>query len=149
MLILFRDTLGFFPYPANGAWDIAFDKVFSPKLQASFNGTKFDAAGWKKWYHSVNKTIGTSFELFEHGFSNVVAVPNSVTDKGGFVAVTGWQGGRIRGMPASAPGLNFTDAAFAVVQITSAGRKIVEFREMSNIPNTAQIVGAKNWTCSF
>lgn len=62
---------------------------------------------------------------------SVVGVPNA-GDVGGFVYMTGWQGGYILGDESRL--LNTTDAAFMVIkQEKNCERKIVEFREASNL----------------
>jgi hypothetical protein len=43
----------------------------------------------------------------------------------------------------------FTNAAFAVVKEEEGERKIVEFRESSNIPNTAHLPEPVQWECGF
>lgn len=66
-----------------------------------------------------------------HGFLTTVAVPNTA-NTGGFVYVTGWQGGLLGG-DESKP-VNVTDAAFAVVaEGADCERTIVEWRESSNL----------------
>ncbi|KAH8927768.1 hypothetical protein BT69DRAFT_1347078 [Atractiella rhizophila] len=136
----------FFPYPANGDWASAYDEVFSPSVLASFNGSRFDFNGFKTLYTGVNKTIGTNFQQFDHGFLSIYAAPNSNGDKGGFAQVTGWEGGRTR----LGTDIWYTDGAFAVIEDIGGGkRQIVEFRESSNIPNTGALPPTQNWACSF
>lgn len=61
----------------------------------------------------------------------MIGVPNA-GDIGGFVTLTGWEGGFVGG--AGGRFVNTTDAAYAVVaQTEDCGRKIVEFRESSNL----------------
>lgn len=43
----------------------------------------------------------------------------------------------------------FTNAAFAVVKEEKGQRKIVEFRESSNIPNHAPLPEQTAWDCHF
>ena len=43
----------------------------------------------------------------------------------------------------------FTNAAFALIKEEEGQRKIVEFRESSNIPNTAALPKPVEWGCSF
>jgi hypothetical protein len=45
--------------------------------------------------------------------------------------------------------LYFTDATFAVVKEVRGKRKIVEFYESSNIPNTARLPEPNPWSCDF
>jgi hypothetical protein len=137
---------GFFPYPANGDWPTAFDTAFSTDVLASFNQSRFDFDGFKDQYKAFNQTIGLAFKTFDHGFLTVVGVPNSNGDKGGFVYVTGWEGGEV----VTGQTVWYEDATFAVVKDVGNGvRKIIEFRESSNIPNSAPLVPQQNWTCSL
>ncbi|KAF2113800.1 hypothetical protein BDV96DRAFT_578354 [Lophiotrema nucula] len=137
---------GFFPYPANGPWDQVFASAFSKDLKATFNDTHYGYDGWLQAYRNINVTIGKSFAPFEHGFTSTLAVPNSNGDKGGLVYAIGWEGGYSTFYNRT---LYFTDGAFAVVKIVDGQRKIVEFRESSNIPNTAPMPTPNDWTCSF
>ncbi|KAI9652623.1 MAG: hypothetical protein M1821_008342 [Bathelium mastoideum] len=135
----------FFPYPANGAWDVAFDVAFSETVLASFNQSHLDFDGFKALYRSFNTTIGATFVEFDHGFMTTVGVPNLNGDKGGFMYATGWEGGKtLTGMD-----VWFADAAFAVVQEIDGERKIVEFRESSNIPSSDGVPSIQDWTCQF
>lgn len=138
--------LGFFPYPANGAWDTVFASTFSPSLKATFNNTHYDFDGWLQLYRNFNVTLGQNFAPFRHGFINTLAVPNANGDKGGFVYMIGWEGGFHALLKRE---LYFTDAAFAVVEEHSGERRIVEFRESSNIPNTAPMPPPNEWECTF
>jgi hypothetical protein len=45
--------------------------------------------------------------------------------------------------------MHFTDAMFALVKEENGARKIVEFRESSNIPNTAPLPEPNPWGCAF
>lgn len=138
---------GFFPYPANGDWSSAYDSFFSTSLLASFNGTRYDFAGFKALYTSFNASIDRNFLEFRHGFLTVVGVPNS-NDKGGFAYATGWEGGKT----VIGTDLWFTDATYAVIEEDASGyggRKIVEFREASNIPNAAAIPAGQPWSCQL
>jgi hypothetical protein len=45
--------------------------------------------------------------------------------------------------------LYFTNAAFAVIKEEHGVRKIVEFRESSNIPNRAPLPQQSTWDCHF
>jgi hypothetical protein len=155
---------GFFPYPANGsstehsfkydpqliflgAWDKVFADTFSPDLKATFNDTHYNYEGWLKLYHNFNVTLGQSFgDAFKHGAINTLGVPDMNGDKGGFAYMIGWEGGFHTLLKRD---LYFTDATFAVVKEIGGKRKIVEFRESSNIPNTAPMPPANEWTCSF
>ncbi|KAF2192026.1 hypothetical protein K469DRAFT_346475 [Zopfia rhizophila CBS 207.26] len=138
---------GFFPYPENGAWDQVFTRSFAPELKATFNGTQYNYDGWLRLYKNFNVTLGKNFAPFKHGFLNTLAVPNASGDKGGFVYLIGWQGGTHTVLKRD---LYFTDAAFAVVKEVYGGeRRIVEFRESSNIPNTAPMPDPNEWECTF
>ncbi|KAL9080424.1 MAG: hypothetical protein Q9157_000809 [Trypethelium eluteriae] len=135
----------FFPYPANGAWDVAYDAVFSKTLLASFNQSRFDFDGFKTLYKSFNASIGASFKEFDHGFLTTVGVPNSCGDKGGFVYATGWEGGTTL----LGTDLWFTDAVFVVVEDLGGERQIAEFRESSNIPFSENLPATQDWTCAL
>ncbi|KAF2800398.1 hypothetical protein K505DRAFT_228858 [Melanomma pulvis-pyrius CBS 109.77] len=137
---------GFFPYPANGAWDKVFATTFSPDLKATFNDTHYNYDGWLQLYRNVNVTLGKNFAPFKHGFINTLAIPNANGDKGGTVYMIGWEGGTHALLKRD---LYFTDALFAVVKDVGGKRKVVEFRESSNIPNTAPMPEPNEWTCSF
>ncbi|KAF2269374.1 hypothetical protein CC78DRAFT_529164 [Lojkania enalia] len=137
---------GFFPYPENGAWDQVFAKTFSTNLLATFNDTHYNYDSWLKLYQSFNVTLGKNFAPFKHGIINTVAVPNPNGDRGGFVYMIGWEGGNHTIYKRD---LYFTDAVFAVVKIEAGQRKIAEFRESSNIPNTAPMPDPNEWTCDF
>ncbi|KAF2734322.1 hypothetical protein EJ04DRAFT_437232, partial [Polyplosphaeria fusca] len=138
---------GFFPYPANGAWDKAFADTFSPDLKATFNDTHYSYDGWLALYHNFNVTLGQSFgDSFKHGVTNALAVPDPSGGRGGFVYLIGWEGGFHTLLKRD---LYFTDAAFAVVREYQGKRKVVEFRESSNIPNTSPMPPPNEWTCSF
>ncbi|ORY19158.1 hypothetical protein BCR34DRAFT_595601 [Clohesyomyces aquaticus] len=136
---------GFFPYPENGAWDTVFASAFSKDLKATFNDTQYGYDGWLQLYKSFNVTLGRSFSKFQHGFTSSLAVPNSSGDKGGMVYVIGWEGGRT----VLGKDVWFSDAAFAVVKDVGGARKVVEFRESSNIPNSAPLPPENPWTCAF
>jgi hypothetical protein len=138
--------LGFFPYPANGAWDTVFADTFSENLLASFNDTRYDYNGWLQAYHSFNVTLGQNFAPFKHGVINTLAVPNANGDKGGMVYMIGWEGGTHAILKRD---LYYTDAVFALVKEIGGKRKIVEFRESSNIPNTAPLPTPAVWSCDF
>lgn len=58
----------------------------------------------------------------------------------------GWAGGFQRRAKRD---MYFTNAAFAVVREEEGERKIVEFRESSNIPNTAVLPEPREWGCEF
>ncbi|RYP30513.1 hypothetical protein DL767_006190 [Monosporascus sp. MG133] len=134
-----------FPFPANGAWDVAYDAAFSGDVLASWNETKFDFDGFKALYTSFNETIGRNFVDFRHAFIKTLGVPGSSGGGGdGFVCLMGWEGGL------TAPGteLYAEDAAFAVIEETpEGGRVITEFREASNMMNSAPTPEPQDWTC--
>ena len=113
---------------------------------ASFNSTPYNYASWLEFYHNVNETLGKSFSPFRHGFLSAVGVPNSNGDKGGFVYLTGWEGGYL--VPAKKE-LTWTDGVFAVVKDCAGQRRVVEWRESSNIPNTAKMPTPVVWKCGF
>jgi hypothetical protein len=73
-------------------------------------------------------------------------VPNANGDRGGFVYVIGWAGGYNAYAKRE---VWYTNAAFAVVKEQGGVRKIVEFRESSNIPNHAALPEQTIWSCSF
>lgn len=140
-------TNGFFPYPANGAWDEVYRQTFDPSLLATFNNTRYGYSGWLSLYHNFNITLGNAFSPFRHGFLSSLAVPNANGDKGGFVYAIGWEGGF---HALAKRELWYTDAAFAVVKdVEGVGRRIVEFRESSNIPNTAPMPEENKWQCGL
>lgn len=115
-------------------------------MLASFNQTRYDFAGFKALYTSFNTTLGQNFQDFQHGFIKTLGVPNSDGGKGGFVYLSGWEGG----VTALGTEVWFEDATFAVVEETAdGGRKIVEFREASNIPNTAPLPPSQDWQCKL
>lgn len=139
---------GFFPYPENGPWDNVFAQTFSPNLIATFNNTHhYNYHGWLEVYRTFNATLGLSFDPFRHGFTSIVAVPNANGDKGGTVFMAGWEGGLHRLLKRE---LWFSDAAFAVVNDVGGGkRRIVEFRESSNMPSTVRMPRENEWECGF
>ena len=143
---LAADIPGFFPYPANGPWDLVFANAFSKDLKATFNDTHYNYDGWMSLYKSFNVTLGANFAPFRHGFISSVAVPNDNGDKGGFAYILGWEGGNHTALKRD---LYFTDASFAVIREVDGKRKIVEFRESANIPNTAPLPTPNEWECSF
>jgi hypothetical protein len=135
----------FFPHPTNTAWDTAYDEVFSPDVRASFNGTKFDFQGFKSLYHVFNQSLALHFgKAFSHETVDVVAVPNQ-HDKGGFVYITGREGGKT----VIGTDVWLSDAAFAEVIEIDGKRVIIEMRESSNLPYVGPLPGVKNWTCSW
>lgn len=136
----------FYPYPENGDWPTARDAAFSKDIKFTFNDTHYNYEGSLELYHSFNKTLGKSFAPFKHGFINTLGIPNTNGDKGGFVYMIGWAGGMHRLAKRS---LYFTNAAFAVIKDSHGKREIVEFRESSNIPNTAPLPEQNEWTCDF
>ncbi|KAF2626690.1 hypothetical protein BU25DRAFT_432078 [Macroventuria anomochaeta] len=137
---------GFYPYPENGDWPTVRDSAFSKDIKFTFNDTHYNYEGSLELYHSFNKTLGKSFAPFQHGFINTLGIPNANGDKGGFVYMIGWAGGMHRLAKRT---MYFTNAAFAVIRDNKGRREIVEFRESSNIPNTAPLPGQNEWTCGF
>ncbi|RYP55685.1 hypothetical protein DL771_012426 [Monosporascus sp. 5C6A] len=89
----------FFPFPLNGAWDVAYDAAFSRDLLASWNETKFDFDGFKVLYTSSNETIGRNLVNFRHAFIRTLGLPSSSGGRGGFVYLTAGKAGS----PSSAP----------------------------------------------
>jgi len=136
----------FYPYPANTEWPSAHEATFSKSLRFTFNDTHYDFAGSRRLYESFNATLGKAFAPFRHGFINTLGIPNANGDKGGFVYMVGWAGGF---QTRAKRDLWFTNAAFAVVKEEEGERKIVEFRESSNIPNTAKLPEQTSWDCHF
>ncbi|KAI0424105.1 hypothetical protein F5Y09DRAFT_353839 [Xylaria sp. FL1042] len=116
-----QDSINAF-FPFQDGWQDAFDVAFSPDVHATF----------KTAYEGFHQLLNGGFDgTFEHGFLSAIGVPNAV-DNGGFVTVTGWEGGHIGG--AVGPLLNTTDAAFIIIEETeNCEGKIVEFREISNL----------------
>ncbi|KAF2871169.1 hypothetical protein BDV95DRAFT_494982 [Massariosphaeria phaeospora] len=137
---------GFFPFPANGAWDEVYANAFSKDVIASFNDTRFNYDGWLELYHNFNVSLGRNFEPFKHGFISTTAIPNMNGDKGGFGYLIGWEGGLHTALKRD---LWFTDASFIVVKEVNGQRKIVEMRESANIPNSAPLPEQDPWTCAF
>lgn len=122
------------------------NSAFSKDIKFTFNDTHYNHAGSLALYHSFNKTLGKSFAPFKHGFINTLGIPNANGDRGGFVYMIGWAGGMHR---AAKRDLYFTNAAFAVVGDRGGKREIVEFRESSNIPNSAPLPAEDEWECRF
>ncbi|RYO97830.1 hypothetical protein DL765_011041 [Monosporascus sp. GIB2] len=126
----------FFTFPANGTWGVAYGAAFSRDVLASSNETKFDFDGFKALCTSFNETVGGNFVDFRHAFIKTLGVPSSSGDRCGFVCLTGWEGRahyprhralrprrRLRRRRGDAP----------------RGRVITEFREASNMINTAPV----------
>ncbi|KAI0448425.1 hypothetical protein F5B21DRAFT_510151 [Xylaria acuta] len=126
-----QDSINAF-FPFQDGWQEAFDVAFSTDVHATFNATVFTFDTFKTAYENFYQLLNGGFGgTFEHGFLSAIGVPNAA-DNGGFVTVTGWEGGHIGG--AGGPLLNTTDAAFIVIAETeSCERKIIEFREISNL----------------
>ncbi|KAI0381676.1 hypothetical protein F5Y04DRAFT_65714 [Hypomontagnella monticulosa] len=120
----------FFPY--REGWEAAYDTAFSSDLKASFNTTAYTFETFKALYGAIYVSLIRTYQgTFDHGFLTVVGVPNA-NDIGGFVTMTGWEGGYVGG--SGGRFVNTTDAAYAVIaQTEDCGRKIVEFRETSNL----------------
>jgi hypothetical protein len=137
---------GFYPYPENTNWAKDHATSFSKDVIFAFNDTRYDFEGSLRLYTTFNATLGVAFSPFKHGFINTLGVPNANGDKGGFVYMIGWAGGF---QTRAKRDMYFTNAAFAVVKEEEGARKIVEFRESSNIPNTAHLPEAVEWTCGF
>ncbi|KAF1928264.1 uncharacterized protein M421DRAFT_420811 [Didymella exigua CBS 183.55] len=137
---------GFYPYPENGNWPIIRDAALAKDIKFTFNDTHYNYEGSLDLYHSFNATLGESFAPFQHGFINTLGIPNANGDKGGFVYMIGWAGGMHRLAKRT---IYFTNAAFAVIRDNEGKRQIVEFRESSNIPNTAKLPTQNEWTCGF
>lgn len=137
---------GFYPYPENGDWPAVRDAAFAKDIKFTFNDTHYNYEGSLDLYHSFNKTLGKSFAPFQHGFINTLGIPNINGDKGGFVYMIGWAGGFHKLAKRT---MYFTNAAFAVIRDNNGQREIAEFRESSNIPNTAKLPAQNEWTCGF
>lgn len=137
---------GFYPFPANTDWPNGHATSFSKNLKFTFNDTHYDFDGSRRLYQSFNKTLGGAFVPFKHGFINVLGIPNANGDKGGFVYMIGWAGGF---QTRAKRDMYFTNAAFAVVKEEEGQRKIVEFREAGNIPNSAALPEPVEWGCEF
>jgi hypothetical protein len=137
---------GFYPYPGNGDWPSVRDTAFAKDIKFTFNDTHYNYEGSLDLYHSFNKTLGKSFAPFQHGFINTLGIPNMNGDKGGFVYMIGWAGGFHK---LAKRNMYFTNAAFGVIRDNNGKREIAEFRESSNIPNTAKLPAENEWTCGF
>ncbi|TRX93460.1 hypothetical protein FHL15_005735 [Xylaria flabelliformis] len=126
-----QDSINAF-VPFQDGWQEGFDVAFSTDVHATFNATVFTFDTFKTAYEGFYQLLNGGFAgTFEHGFLSAVGVPNAA-DNGGFVTVTGWQAGYIGG--AGGRLINTTDAAFVVIAETeNCERKIVEFRETSNL----------------
>ncbi|KAF2203938.1 hypothetical protein GQ43DRAFT_461152 [Delitschia confertaspora ATCC 74209] len=73
--------------------------------------------------------------------------PDPKIDRGGTVYLTGWEGGY---HVLAKRELYWTDAVFVVVKDIGGGeRRIVEFRESSNVPNSAVLPEPVGWGCGF
>lgn len=59
----------------------------------------------------------------------------------------GWEGGYSTALKRE---LWFSDAVFAVVKDVGGGeRRVVEFRESSNMRSTVEMPGENEWVCRF
>jgi hypothetical protein len=143
---LLNRRTGFYPYPENTNWAKGHTTSFSKDVIFAFNDTRYDFEGSLRLYTTFNATLGVAFSPFKHGFINTLGVPNTNGDKGGFVYMIGWAGGF---QTRAKRDMYFTNAAFAVVKEEEGARKIVEFRESSNIPNTAPLPEAVEWICGL
>ncbi|KAL5117368.1 hypothetical protein ACEQ8H_004684 [Pleosporales sp. CAS-2024a] len=137
---------GFYPFPANTHWQQGHAWSFSRGLRFTFNDTHYDFDGSLRLYKTFNATLARAFAPFKHGFINTLGIPNSNGDRGGFVYSIGWAGGYNRYAKRD---MFFTNAAFAVIREEQGQRKIVEFRESSNIPNHAPLPEQTVWDCHF
>ncbi|KAH3905445.1 hypothetical protein HBH56_217760 [Parastagonospora nodorum] len=137
---------GFYPFPANEHWQEGHASSFSKDLRFTFNETRYDFDGSLRLYKTFNASLAKAFVPFKHGFINTLGVPNSNGDRGGFVYMIGWAGGY---QTLAQREMYFTNAAFAVVKEEKGQRKIVEFRESSNIPNHAPLPEQTAWDCHF
>lgn len=135
---------GFYPFPANTHWESGHARAFSKSLLFTFNDTHYDFDGSLRLYKAFNATLGKAFAPFKHGFINTLGIPDADGGKGGFVYMIGWAGGF---QTRAKRDLWFTNAAFARVKVEDGQRKIVEFRESSNIPNSAPVPEPVEWTC--
>ncbi|KAH8731727.1 hypothetical protein GQ44DRAFT_755122 [Phaeosphaeriaceae sp. PMI808] len=142
----FLIILEFYPFPENTNWQKNHAIAFSKDLRFTFNDTHYDFDGSLRLYQSFNATLGRAFAPFKHGFINTLGIPNYNGDRGGFVYMIGWAGGFQKFAKRD---MYFTNAAFAVIKEESGVRKIAEFRESSNIPNTAKIPEQTVWDCHF
>ncbi|KAL6706282.1 hypothetical protein ACN47E_005572 [Coniothyrium glycines] len=134
----------FYPFPANTDWETGHRNSFSQSLLFTFNNTHYDFPGSLRLYKSFNATLGLAFAPFKHGFINTLGIPDADGGKGGFVYMIGWAGGF---QQRAKRDMWFTNAAFARVVVEDGARKIAEFRESSNIPNSAAIPEPVEWTC--
>ncbi|RAR00753.1 actin-like atpase domain-containing protein [Stemphylium lycopersici] len=138
--------IGFYPFPANTDWPKGHATSFSKDIRFTFNDTHYDFDGSRRLYNTFNATLAVAFAPFKHGFINTLGIPNANGDKGGFVYMIGWAGGY---QTRAKLDVYYTNAAFAVIKEEDGERKIVEFRESSNIPNTAHLPEPVEWTCDF
>jgi hypothetical protein len=137
---------GFYPFPANTEWPQGHAASFSKDLRFTFNDTHYDFDGSLRLYKTFNASLSRAFAPFKHGFTHTLGIPNDNGDKGGFVYTMGWAGGFQKYAKRD---MYFTNAAFAVVKEVKGERKIVEFRESSNIPNHAPLPEQTMWDCHF
>ncbi|KAF1918804.1 hypothetical protein BDU57DRAFT_120943 [Ampelomyces quisqualis] len=137
---------GFYPFPANTEWPRGHASSFSKDIRFTFNDTHYDFDGSLRLYQTFNASLARAFSPFKHGFINTLGIPNSNGDRGGFVYTIGWAGGY---QNFAKRDLYFTNAAFAVVKEVDGERKIVEFRESSNIPSNAPLPKQTTWDCHF
>ncbi|XXG97947.1 hypothetical protein Hte_004263 [Hypoxylon texense] len=76
---------------------VAYDEAFGPDSKASFNATSYTFDTFKALYSVIYISLTTTYrDTFDHGFLTVVGAPNA-SDRGGFVALTGWEGGCVNG----------------------------------------------------
>ena len=124
-----------------------FDRVMSPDLRASFNGTRFDLEGLRAAFKSFSALIGQNYgtEGWQQWRDAYVASPD--TDgigKGGIVVATGFNGGIVRNATTA---VNAPNAAFLVVEEVQGKRVFTEYRELSTLPSAYQLPKGGNWTC--
>jgi hypothetical protein len=127
-------------------WEGGHARSFSKDLRFTFNDTHYDFDGSLRLYKTFNASLEKAFAPFNHGFINTLGIPNSNGDKGGFVYMIGWAGGYQK---FAKQDVYYTNAAFAVVKEEEGQRKIVEFRESSNIPNHGAVPKETEWDCHF
>ena len=119
-----------------------------PTLRASFNGTKFDLAGFRNVFKTFSALIGQNYGTptgngwqtwRDYYISSPDADPKS---KGGLLVATGFNGGIPKGQTKA---INAPNGAFWVVEDIDGERWITEQREMSTLASAVQLPKAGSW----
>ncbi|KZV84938.1 hypothetical protein EXIGLDRAFT_841844 [Exidia glandulosa HHB12029] len=119
---------GFFPAPGNDGWASAFDIAFAKNVSATFNDGTYTFDQFKAYFSAIKANLEAKYQNFEHSFTSLVAVSAQGGNTGGYVVVTGFEGGLVSGTPVYG-----TDAAYAVVREINGQLKIVEWHEITNL----------------